>query len=326
MAKFVTKSFDFKDVLLVPKKCIVNSRKDISLSTIISHNEHSNILLGVPLISANMDTITGRDMAAAMSTWSGAGFLHRYQSYTDVMETILFMKAHNFHPIIPSIGVSSDEYWSDMAFMYLSNGADGICIDIAHGHSENMIKQVKELTTKYPKEHFIAGNIATKDAAKELIDAGATGLKVGIGPGRVCTTRLETGAGIPQLTAIMEVAKIAHQRNIPVIADGGIKSAGDIVKALAAGASAVMCGSLFAGCDETPMTDGTYRGMASFDAKKDFNLSTDHVEGRTIKVKDKGPVKDIIIHLTDGIRSGISYCGARNINELWSNAEFTITK
>jgi IMP dehydrogenase len=184
---------------------------------------------------------------------------------------------------------------------------------------------LKELTHFFPNDHFIAGNIVTADAARELVDAGATGLKVGIGPGAVCTTRLETGAGVPQITAIMNVANAVRSSCIPVIADGGCRSAGDVVKALAAGAHAVMSGFLFAGTDETPTT-GRYSGMASGECKKNWNNDTSHIEGTTMTVPDKGPVSKIVEHLLDGIRSGISYSGATDIQEMHDLAEFISLK
>jgi IMP dehydrogenase len=323
--RFTTTSLDFSDVLLIPQKCIVNSRKDVNLSTVISHNKQSNILLGTPLISANMDTVTDVRMASAMSSLGCGGFLHRYKEAEKVVKDIIWMKTHNFHPIIPSVGCSKDTYWDSIVEWYISSGADGVCIDIAHGHSDKMINMLQRLSAALPEAHIIAGNIATAQAAAELILAGATGLKVGVGPGSVCTTRLETGAGVPQFTAIYHVAEVANEHNIPVIADGGMRSAGDIVKALAAGASAIMSGSLFSGADETPGL-GKYRGMASKDAKKDWDGNVSNIEGKTIQVENKGPVRDIVEHLLDGIRSGISYCGADSVQSMWKSAEFIITK
>lgn len=330
MVKFMVKfghmnSLDFSDVLLVPQKCIVNSRKDVNLTTIISHNSQSNILLSNPLISANMDTVTGCIMAMAMITNGSTGFMHRYKGSEEVIKDIIFMKQHFFHPIIPSVGCTKGNYWDQIIDLYFFNGADAICIDVAHGHSDKMIELLKRLRERYPDAHIIAGNIATAWAAEDLINAGATGLKVGIGPGSVCTTRLETGAGVPQLTAIIDVCRIAHQANVPVIADGGMRSAGDAVKALAAGASAIMSGSFFAGTDEAPGA-GKYRGMASHDAKKDWDGNISNIEGKTINVENKGPVKNIIEYLLDGIRSGISYSGADSIQSMWKSAEFTIVK
>ena len=209
---------------------------------------------------------------------------------------------------------------------------DAIAIDSAHGHSANVIKCVKMIKDAYPELDVIAGNIATGEAAKELIEAGADSLKVGIGPGSICTTRVVAGIGVPQVTAIMNVYEVAKKYGIPVIADGGIQYSGDMVKALAAGGDVCMMGSIFAGCDESPgefeLYQGrkfkVYRGMGSIaamengskdryfqsDAKK---LVPEGVEGR---VAYKGMVKDTIFQLVGGIRSGMGYCGAKDIKTL----------
>jgi len=215
---------------------------------------------------------------------------------------------------------------------------DAITIDSAHGHSANVIKCVKMIKDAYPELDVIAGNIATGEAAKELIEAGADSLKVGIGPGSICTTRVVAGIGVPQVTAIMNVYEVAKKYGIPVIADGGIQYSGDMVKALAAGGDACMMGSIFAGCDESPgefeLYQGrkykVYRGMGSIaamengskdryfqsDAKK---LVPEGVEGR---VAYKGMVEDTIFQLVGGIRSGMGYCGAKDIKTLQETGKF----
>jgi len=215
---------------------------------------------------------------------------------------------------------------------------DAIAIDSAHGHSANVIKCVKMIKDAYPELDVIAGNIATGEAAKELIEAGADSLKVGIGPGSICTTRVVAGIGVPQVTAIMNVYEVAKKYGIPVIADGGIQYSGDMVKALAAGGDVCMMGSIFAGCDESPgefeLYQGrkfkVYRGMGSIaamengskdryfqsDAKK---LVPEGVEGR---VAYKGMVEDTIFQLVGGIRSGMGYCGAKDIKTLQETGKF----
>jgi len=215
---------------------------------------------------------------------------------------------------------------------------DAITIDSAHGHSANVIKCVKMIKDAYPELDVIAGNIATGEAAKELIEAGADSLKVGIGPGSICTTRVVAGIGVPQVTAIMNVYEVAKKYGIPVIADGGIQYSGDMVKALAAGGDVCMMGSIFAGCDESPgefeLYQGrkfkVYRGMGSIaamengskdryfqsDAKK---LVPEGVEGR---VAYKGMVEDTIFQLVGGIRSGMGYCGAKDIKTLQETGKF----
>jgi IMP dehydrogenase len=330
MVKFHEKpGLNFDDVLLVPKYSKIRHRASVSLRSTISVNTDSKHRweIDVPIISANMDTITGLKMARAMSELGGCGFIHRYQTPEKVSETIRdprkLKNVSHSAPIVASIGV--DEEALDIAQVYIANGADIICIDIAHGHSERMRHVIEDLHAWNPKLHIIAGNIVTGAAAKDLIEAGATGLKVGIGPGSVCRTRVETGCGVPQLTAIMEVAEVAKPLGIPVIADGGLKTAGDIVKALAAGANTVMTGGLLAGTIEAE-SRLEYRGMASKEAQENWKGSAHNIEGIAIRVEDHGSVYNVIDHLIDGIRSGLSYCGASNIEELWERAEFILTK
>ncbi len=215
---------------------------------------------------------------------------------------------------------------------------DVLVLDSAHGHSANIINALKKLKEKFPDTPVIAGNIATAEAAEELIQAGADCLKVGIGPGSICTTRVVAGIGVPQITAVYDVASVAKQYNIPVIADGGIKYSGDIVKALAAGADVVMLGSLLAGCEEAPgeteIYQGrqfkVYRGMGSLGAMA--NGSTDRYfqegakklvpEGVEGRVPYKGALADTIFQLIGGIRAGMGYCGCATIPELWKKARF----
>jgi IMP dehydrogenase len=217
---------------------------------------------------------------------------------------------------------------------------DVVIVDTAHGHSKNVIETVREIKRQWGIQ-VIAGNIATAQAAKDLIDAGVDGVKAGIGPGSICTTRIISGVGVPQMTAIFEVTKVAIPAGIPVIADGGIRQSGDITKAIAAGANAVMLGSLFAGLDESPgelvIYQGrrykTYRGMGSLgamvhgskdrygqkDVKESTKLVPEGVEGR---VAYRGPLSDFTYQMVGGLRAGMGYCGAKNIEELRTKAQF----
>lgn len=215
---------------------------------------------------------------------------------------------------------------------------DVITLDTAHGHSKNVISSVKKIKEKYPDLQIIAGNVATADATRDLIEAGADCIKVGIGPGSICTTRVVTGIGVPQITAIIDCSKEARKHNIPIIADGGIKYSGDITKALASGANVIMAGSLFAGAEETPgetiLYEGRqykeYRGMGSLAAMKDgsgdryFQTNTkkyvpEGVEGR---VSYKGPVGEVVYQMMGGLRSGMGYVGSQNLKELYDKAKF----
>lgn len=235
-----------------------------------------------------------------------------------------------------AIGVTADVV--ERAAGLLEVGADFLSIDSAHGHSANIIECIKKVKASFPNCQLIAGNIATACAAEELIDAGADALKVGIGPGSICTTRVVAGIGVPQITAIYDVACVAAKHGIPVIADGGIKYSGDITKAIAAGADSVMIGSLFAGCEESPgeseIYQGrrfkVYRGMGSLAAmergSKDRyfqegsrKLVPEGVEGR---VPYKGPLHETVFQLMGGLRAGMGYCGCRTIEELQQNGQF----
>jgi IMP dehydrogenase len=220
----------------------------------------------------------------------------------------------------------------------LNAGCDVIVIDIAHGHSTLAIEATKNIKKKFPNSQVIAGNVATGEGTKALIDAGADAIKVGVGPGSICITRIVTGCGVPQLTAILEASKEAKKHGVPIVADGGIRNSGDITKALAAGAATVMMGNLLAGTDESPgrtLVKGgkkvkIVRGMAGYGAnisdRERRNLKDDIFdvvpEGVEATVAYRGPVKDLLTQLRGGIRSGISYCGGRNIDELQQFATF----
>jgi IMP dehydrogenase len=237
-----------------------------------------------------------------------------------------------------AVGVTRD--MMDRVEALYKSGVDVITVDTAHGHSKGVIDAVATIKAKYPDIQVIAGNVATAEATRDLILAGCDCIKVGIGPGSICTTRVVSGIGVPQLTAVMDCAEEASKYGIPVVADGGIKYSGDIVKALAAGAAAVMMGSMFAGCDESPGEEEifqgrkfkVYRGMGSIAAMQkgskdryfqedDKKLVPEGVEGR---VPYKGPIADTLFQLIGGLRSGMGYCGAENLIELVSKAVFVV--
>lgn len=235
-----------------------------------------------------------------------------------------------------ALGVTTD--CIERATALVNAGVDVVVLDSAHGHSKNIVAKLKEIKEAFPELPVIAGNIATGEAAKDLIEAGADAVKVGIGPGSICTTRVVAGIGVPQITAIMDVYEVAKEYDIPVIADGGVKYSGDLSKAVAAGAEVIMLGSLLAGCDESPgefeIYQGrrfkTYRGMGSLAAmekgSKDRYFQTgskklvpEGVEGR---VPYKGPVSDTVFQLLGGLRAGMGYCGAKNIEIMKDNCQF----
>ena len=240
--------------------------------------------------------------------------------------------------VAAGIGITEDAL--DRIAALVAEGVDAVVLDCAHGHSRNVIEKLKAVKAAFPDLEVVVGNIATAEAAKALIAAGADAVKVGIGPGSICTTRIVAGVGVPQLTAIYECAKAAHEAGIPVIADGGLRYSGDVVKALAAGGDCVMCGSMFAGTEEAPgetiILNGrkfkTYRGMGSLDAmaagSKDryfqTNVETKKLvpEGIVGRVPYKGTLEETVYQLIGGLRSGMGYCGAHNLAEL-QTAKFT---
>ncbi len=462
-----TKGLTFEDVLLIPRRSPILSRRDVDTSTRLT----ADIRLNIPVISANMDTVTEAGMAIAMARSGGIGILHRFMSVEQQLRQVRQVKRaqgfmveapytilHNASvkqaaeemrlrqvggllvvddsgklagivtrrdlllapaealrleqimtprqrlvtarpgisreaarallyqhrleklPVVDedniprglitaqdvaaplenplatldekgrlrvgaAIGVSDSEM--ERAAALLEAGADTLVLDIAHGHADHCLKMLKTLRQNFPQAQLIAGNVATREGARELAEAGASAIKVGIGPGSICTTRIVTGFGVPQLTAIIDSAQGVRDsgRDIPVIGDGGIQKAGDLVKALAAGAETVMIGSLFAGTEEAPgspvIRDGqkvkVVRGMASLgatmgrrEAERGHDESAESAEdwakvvpeGVEAVVPYRGQVSEVLTQLVGGLRSGLSYGGAHTILELQQNAEF----
>lgn len=451
----------FDDCLLIPNRSSISSRRDVNCSSQLT----KKITLNLPIVSANMDTVTESEMAIAMAKEGGLGIIHRFMPIESEVEEVLKVKRHESYiveepftltlngytvkdakmlmakhritgilvvdshkhligiltardvvlesreekiekvmtrrekiitikkgttieaaesilkkykieklPIVDSedrvvglitskdilrtlehpeamkdqkgrllagaaIGVRGD--YLERAEELVKAGVDILVIDIAHGHSDHTIETIKKIKNKFSNCEIIAGNVATKEGVADLIEAGADSLKIGVGPGSMCTTRIVTGCGYPQLSAIIECAKEANKYNIPVIADGGIRYSGDIVKALGAGASTVMIGSLLAGTDESPgmtmIRNGRKfkisRGMASLGANmskrksegvssSDFGLQEYVAEGVEAIVPYRGKVMEILNQFSGGLRSGMSYCGAKSIKELHKKARF----
>ena len=300
----------FDDVLLVPKQGHLSSRKDADISSEVVPGWG----LRVPILSANMPTVTGPAMAVAMTHAGGLGILPRFNTIPEAISELEACKFGSVHGAIPTVGMND---W-DRVTAFGRWGCYTLCVDVAHGDHEEIHVFVKNLVDE--GYTIIVGNIATYEGAKRACLAGASGIKVGIGPGAACTTREVTGFGVPQLTAIMDVAAAIDawaDKKVTLIADGGIKNSGDIVKALAAGADTVMLGRLLAGTNEAA-TPGYYAGSASAYFKPQFNAP----EGVHGDVERTGSVEEVVKQLAWGIRSGISYGGATNIQELRIRAEF----
>ena len=337
--KSITLGITFDDVLLVPQESDVRPA-DVQLGTRLT----KRLTLMAPLLSSAMDTVTEARMAIAMAELGGIGILHRnctvkeqVNMVHDAKKSFSTRSARSKNNALRLVGAAIGPHDIDRAKALDRAGADVISIDCAHAHKPGIVADAKKIK-KAIKADLIIGNIATAAAAKALIGI-ADALKVGVGPGSICTTRIIAGVGVPQLTAIMDVTSVARKAKIPVIADGGIRYSGDIVKALAAGADTVMLGGLFAGTDEAPGEIVTingkkykaYRGMGSLGAMQKGE-STDRYfqkgakkyvpEGVEGIVPAKGPIADIIFHLLGGLRSGMGYVGARTIIELQKRAQF----
>lgn len=314
--KIRKKTYGFDDLLVVPRHSSIQSRSSVDLSTTLS-----SLSLTMPIVSSNMDTVTEWEMAQAMEKLGGMGIIHRYLQPEQRLEQLKKISHLKYRCL--AVGITADEV--SFAKKLIEGGANVLCLDVAHGHSTMMQRALGELRNSRANVVLIAGNIATPEAAHDLVNWGAHVLKVGIGPGSMCTTRIVTGAGYGQLTAI---ADCASATTAPVIADGGVRNSGDAVKAVLAGASAVMLGRLLAGTDEVPewaRTSGTYRGMASAEAQGGhygYDFKDRHPEGVATKIQTKGPVSQVLGPFLGGMKSGFSYIGAQNMKDAWEKAEF----
>lgn len=307
----IRKTLTFDDVLLVPKFSDLDSRNDPSLATKIG-----TLDLGIPIISAPMDTVTGWKMAAWLGRQGGLGVIHRFQSIDEqVLEVVRALGiCESF--VGAAVGVNNDAW--ERTKELVAAGADPLVVDVAHGHSRNVLNFIEKITSEYDV-HVLSANIVTEQAVRDMESVGVAAHRVGVGGGSACTTRVVAGVGVPQLTAIMDVAKMAQK---PIIADGGIKSSADVVKALAAGADAVMMGGFFSGFPVTPHP-GKFRGMASNDALSQYKPSEEFtVEGASFNTAVDHSYERTFNDLLKGIRLGLSYVGAYDIRALQWKAEF----
>ncbi len=322
------KALAYDDVLLVPQYSDIKSRTEVSLKTDLG----KGLVLSKPILSSPMDTISEAHMAAAMGKFGGAGIIHRYNSIDRQCRKVrapAVVEIPNIN-IGAAVGISDD--FLLRAKMLVNSGVTFLCIDVAHGHHILMKEAIEALRKEVGDDfHIMAGNVATLQGVNDLSDWGADSVRCNIGGGSICSTRIQTGHGLPGLETIFECAKT--DRDVTIIADGGIKNSGDMVKALAAGADAVMCGSLFSGTDETPgkiieESDGTrwktYRGMASKEAQVSWRGKYSSHEGVSTRVPYRGSVERLLEDVERGLRSGLSYSGARSIAELQSKAEFVV--
>lgn len=319
----------FDDVLLVPKFSTITSRTEVDLRT----NLDPKIQLSLPVISSPMDTVTEVNMAVAISKAGGLGIIHRYNSIEQQGKLVTAAKEAGAKFVGAAVGSTGDFY--ERASELIKWGVDVVCVDVAHGHHQN-VKEAIEKIKNHPSHynfHLMAGNVATGKGFQDLSDWGADSIRVGIGGGSICSTRLQTGFGVPNLAAIFDCVQTQAYKSgkTKLIVDGGIKNSGDMVKAFAAGAHFVMCGSMLAGTDESPgetfiNSDGVkmknYRGMASREAQTDWRGKSSAPEGISTFIKHKGSVVPILQDIHGNIQSGYSYAGARNFHELAGKVQF----
>jgi IMP dehydrogenase len=343
--RFTKEGLTFDDVLLIP------ARSDVLPSQVSTKARLTrSITLDIPILSAAMDTVTESRMAIALGRLGGLGVIHRNLSVAEQVREVQLVKEAGVLAAA-AVGVSSDA--DERTAALVAAGVDVIVVDVAHGHSAGVIRMVEKVKARH-RVQVIAGNVVTAEGTEELIAAGADAVKVGVGPGAICTTRVVAGAGMPQITAIVDcataadAAETADRQGIPIIADGGIQQSGDIAKAIGAGASTVMLGGLLAGVDESPgeltqTADGrfkSYRGMGSMGAMQarsgqktgasrdryglqdigEFSkLVPEGVEGHVASV---GPLEPYLHQLVGGLRAGMKYVGAATIEDLRTKATF----
>ena len=315
----------YDDMLLVPQYSDITSRSEVEIGNRMGHRH-----LKMPIIASPMETVSEHEMGIAMYRAGGMAVLHRYNTIQELvsMAEKVTQVSNWSGQVAAAVGVTGD--FIERSEALIAAGVDVLCIDVAHGHHILVKKALEQLRNEYDNHiYIIAGNVCTLEGINDVADWGADAVRCNIGGGSICSTRIVTGHGLPGLQTIFDCART--DRDVKIIADGGIKTSGDIVKALAAGADFVMCGSLLAGTTESPgkvihLPDNNrvkeYRGMASKDAQLDWRSKSSTPEGVASYIPFKGSVLDILTDLSGGIKSGFSYSGARNLSELQHKAEW----
>ena len=335
MDNIIKEGLTFDDLLLVPQHSTVPSRSQVDLGV-----KWGSLKFAHPVIPANMKTVTGKEMAKCVADSGGLAILHRFMSLEEQLDIInqFILMTEEGTPdyqqhVGVSIGVKEEDIESAKDLYQL--GARIFCIDIAHGDSQACVDMITQIKKGFPDIFVIAGNVATGWGARRLWEAGTDVVKIGVGPGSLCTTRVETGNGVPQLTALMDVFKVKQEllaldrvrvksktrTNYAFIADGGIKNAGDLVKSLCF-ADMAMTGNLFAGCEESPGNKIVIDGICHKEYVGSSTHKTNHIEGVAAFVPCKGSYKQVLTKLLEGLRSGCSYQGAHNLTELKDNPTF----
>ena len=321
----------YDDVLLEPQFSQVEPRK-VSTATNLC-----GFPLRVPILSAAMDTLTGREMALALGVQGGLGVVHKSMSIAEQASIVAEVSAAGY---VSAAAIGANAEALERTESLVNAGCKVVFIDSAHGHSKNVIETAKKLRTKFPKIKLVVGNVVTKEAVRDLIKIGVDGVKVGMGPGAICTTRIVAGIGMPQLSAVMDVKAALKGTKVSLIADGGIKNSGDIVKALAAGADVVMVGGQLAGTDEALgeiiTKNGkkykSFRGMGSLGAMADGSseryfqngvaASKLVPEGVEALISYRGSLEDVLSQLVGGLRAGMGYIGAATVPEMQKQGKF----